>query len=178
MFKNNKGQSSIEFLFTFVIAVTLIFMFVGVAKNYGTGYLIHYATFMASRAYLTTDSGTIDVEQNISGGSGSAEDMARKVFGKYKLYKLNKQIKQSQLIFNHAGQTKIYEYVGTHYTFNAILSPIKLLTGKTLIEYKSESFLGKEPVRADCYQRICYMMTGKVGCSDDKLNITMFDNGC
>jgi hypothetical protein len=176
--KNEKGQSSIEFLFTFAIALTLVFMFVGVAINYGSGYLVHYATFMASRAYLSTDPGAMEVEQNISGGPGSAEDAARSVFAKYKLHRVKKKIKASKLQFNHPLETKIYEYVGVYYEYDTVLSPIKTLTGNTKIKYKSESFLGKEPVRADCYKRICKMMVGLDNCAVGTLDITMYDNGC
>ncbi len=61
--RNESGQSTIEFIFSFGFAFFLIIYTLKVALNYTTGYLVHYSTYMASRAYLTFED---------SGGAGSS----------------------------------------------------------------------------------------------------------
>ena len=56
--KNEKGQSVIEFLMSFTLVVGLLMFFFKMALGYTNGYMVHYATFMASRAYLTNDVST------------------------------------------------------------------------------------------------------------------------
>ena len=77
--KNNKGQSTIEFILTFTAAVGFIFLFLKMALNYTDGYIVHHATFMASRAYLVGDA-----EQYANAGAGDVKafDMAKAVFSK------------------------------------------------------------------------------------------------
>jgi hypothetical protein len=77
--KNNKGQSTIEFILTFTAAVGFIFLFLKMALNYTNGYMVHHATFMASRAYMVGDA-----ERYESAGAGDARafDMAKAVFAK------------------------------------------------------------------------------------------------
>ena len=53
MKKNQSGQSTIEFIFCFVFAVSFILLVFNTSLNYVSGYVAHYATFMASRVYLT-----------------------------------------------------------------------------------------------------------------------------
>ncbi|MBA2406355.1 MAG: hypothetical protein H0V66_16375, partial [Bdellovibrionales bacterium] len=46
--KNNQlGQSTIEFIFSFVFAVSLILLVFNTSLNYASGFVTHYATFMA-----------------------------------------------------------------------------------------------------------------------------------
>lgn len=51
--KNEKGQAIIEYLIVMSIILTLIFMFIQISWSIAWGHYVHYATFMASRAYLS-----------------------------------------------------------------------------------------------------------------------------
>ena len=70
------GQSTIEFLCTFAFVLATIFVFLKIAMNVTNGYLVHYATYMASRAYLVNDNGS----NSPSGGDGPALSLAKSVF--------------------------------------------------------------------------------------------------
>ena len=79
--KDESGQSAIEFILTFAFALGVTFLFVNQARNMTEGYLVHYANFMASRAYLTYDTGG----NNKQGIIRDAGDFAEDVFKDYKL---------------------------------------------------------------------------------------------
>jgi hypothetical protein len=80
MIKNSKGQSTIEFIFSFTAAVGFVFLFLKMALNYTNGYMVHHATFMASRAYLVSDS---ESAQTPEARDQKAFDHARTVFNKH-----------------------------------------------------------------------------------------------
>ncbi|MGZ3705433.1 MAG: TadE/TadG family type IV pilus assembly protein [Bdellovibrionota bacterium] len=50
--KNEEGQVIVEFVIVFGMISTLIFLFVQMSWGIAFGHYTHYATFMASRAYL------------------------------------------------------------------------------------------------------------------------------
>jgi len=52
--KGESGQAIIEFLIVSAMILTLIFMIVQVAWGMAYGHYVHYATYMASRAYLSS----------------------------------------------------------------------------------------------------------------------------
>lgn len=177
MKKNNeRGQSTIEFIFTFVFGVSLVLMIFNSAMNYTTGYLVHYATFMASRVYLTHDSniGTIG---NSSASLSRGEELARKTFQNYSLGIF--KVPDSAFKINQAGDIQPEEYltVGGYTSFDVTIDALGKIAGQSKLELVSESFLGKEPTRAECATRVCYAITGGVSC-DDNLDITLFDDGC
>jgi hypothetical protein len=157
--RKNGGQSTVEFLLTLVFSIAFLFLFVQLAINAGIGYLNHYATFMASRAYLVYD----DNNQLVDSTLNQAEDFVRgtvmKQFGLDILGIDNDDIETNTLVNSPANGTKKYEYL------------------------LSESFLGKEPTRGDCLERICnYTFEQHVGflCNTqvESSHITVFDNGC
>ena len=61
--KANKGQSTIEFILSFSTSVGFIFLFFKMALNFADGYMVHHATFLASRAYLVNDQDRDSVEE-------------------------------------------------------------------------------------------------------------------
>ena len=79
MKKNNKGQSTIEFILTFTAAVGFIFLFLKMALNYTNGFMVHHATYMASRSYLVSDEERYD---NAGAGDAQAFQLAKAVFSK------------------------------------------------------------------------------------------------
>lgn len=169
---NEKGQSTIEFIFTFIFGVSLILMIFNSAMNYSTGYLVQYATFMASRVYLTADSSLNSTQASLNG----SVDKARSTFNNYSLgiFKIPNEAFQ----INPAGNVQANEYltVGGRTSFDIAIDPIGKIAGQTKLELSSESFLGKEPVRAECAARTCYGITGRTNC--DYLDVTLFDDGC
>jgi hypothetical protein len=173
MVHNQKGQSAIEFLITFVFAVGLIFLFIRLAINFGTGYLVHYATFMSSRVLMSYDNGNGSANTVIN----SAKREASTEFKKYKVDLLG--LNSNKLEFNLPLSGKLYEYVGTHFKYKKPFSFVKVFGGDTQVEYLSESFLGKEVPRTECFKRTCWAMNGSADeCNPAGQHFTLFDNGC
>lgn len=174
--KNEKGQSTVEFILTFSFAVSLIFLIFNSAMNFATGYIVHYATFMASRTYLTAESyvGSFGSSQ-IS--LQNSESTAREVFKKYNLSIFN--IDDSALTVNPPGSGGNGNQltVGVYTVFEQKMDFMGKIAGQNKLELVSESFLGKEPTRAECATRVCMAITGQDTCSDS-LDITLYDDGC
>lgn len=51
--KDESGQAIVEFLVVCAVIFTMMFLFVQIAWGIAYGHYVHYATFMASRAYLS-----------------------------------------------------------------------------------------------------------------------------
>lgn len=171
--KNEQGQSTIEFIFTFIFGVSMILMIFNSSMNYVAGYLTHYATFMASRVYLTADSHLITPNGSLNG----AENRARETFRNYSLSIFD--IPDTGFSINPAGQTSASTYltVGGVTTFEMEIDALGKIAGQSKLELVSESFLGKEPTRAECYVRVCKAITGRENCSIND-DVTLFDDGC
>jgi hypothetical protein len=182
LIQNTKGQSSIEFIFTFIFSLTLVFLFVRLALNFASGYLAHYSTFMASRAFLSHDNalGNINsVVGNSKGGNpNSASGMGKRTFKKYKVKLVG--LDEKKLNFNLPLSGKLTEFIGATFTFEKPLSSLKLISGGAKLNFLTESFIGKEPPRATCYTRTCWAMRESDGasCDSSELHVTLFDNGC
>lgn len=177
MKKNNhqSGQSTIEFIFTFAFGVGIIFLVFKSAVNSASGYLVHYATFMASRTYLTFDDHLGSV-QNPALRTNEAEERAREVYRQYNLPIFD--IPGDAFSINHVtGDADEYLTVGAKTIFEQPIDMIGQITGQSKLELVSESFLGKEPTRAQCANRTCYGITGGTNC-DNSYDITLYDNGC
>lgn len=174
--KNQKGQSTIEFILTFAFGVSFILVIFNTAINYATGYLVQYATFMASRVYLTQDNFT-GIVGSTAPSIADAVPNAKEAFNSYNLSAFN--IPNSSFDINPAGSTDASSYltVGGFTIFNQGIDPIGKVAGQKKLEMVSEAFLGKEPTRAECASRVCFAMTGSTNC-DRSLDITLFDDGC
>lgn len=171
--KNEYGQSTIEFILTFALTLGVVVLLLSATMNYVTGYLVHYATFSASRAYLTYD----EAQPDISSAIRSAEDKAKTIFDKF----LVKSFGVSGILsFNNPGLDNIYEYVGVFYNYKTNLKGTGFIGGKE-IKMLSESFLGKEPTRSDCrcqtQQAIGISCNGSFSTSITE-DVTLYDNGC
>jgi hypothetical protein len=172
MKNNESGQSTIEFIFCFAFAVSLILLVFNSAMNFTTGYLAHYATFMASRVYLTSGA---------YGGSDSfaeADERAQATFAKYRLDIFG--INNSAMTINSAStNTTPAEYlkVGVYTQFEQNIDAIGQVAGQEKLRLVSESFLGKEPSRNECWRRTCLAITGQETCTAT-MDITMYDDGC
>jgi len=187
--KKQEGQSTIEFLLTFMFALAFLFLFINISVNYSAGYLVHYATFMASRTYLTADTSTIN------GGDQTAKEEALKTLKRFRVAAVGVPVDGVKnccsttvdgFYINSAFTSSINAplFVGAVSVFKKPLSYFRAIAGDTEIRYVSESFLGKEPVRHECWTRTCQAInlavTGTIGncATDDTADITVFDNGC
>lgn len=172
------GQATIEFILTFVFGLSLMLMIFNSAMNYATGYLVHYATFMASRVYLTSELH--------SGNYGSfdfavrdAERDARAAFQQYNLGIFG--VDESEFFVNTTSTNQTgsqFLTVGAYSRYTQRVDMLGRVTGNTELDLVSESFLGKEPPRVYCAERTCFAITGSENCESADLDITLFDNGC
>lgn len=174
---SESGQSTIEFIFTFVFGLSLVLMIFNTSINYATGYLVHYATFMASRVYLTADNhaGTIGTAQV---ALGQAEQRAKDIFANYNLGVLrvpNENFKINRV--DQVGDPAQNMTVGGLTTFELTMDMLGKIAGSKKLEMVSESFLGKEPTRAECATRVCVGVTGSANC-EESMDVTLFDDGC
>ena len=169
--KGQSGQASVEFLLTFVFGIGLTLLFVSLAMNMTRGYLVHYANFMASRAFLAHDSAR---SNDIRSSLNSAQEKAREVFESYPLaaFGLSPEFSVNKPTINVPSSLM----AGTTATFQAKMTPFSLVGGSNEAFLRSESFLMKEPVRLQCLQSVCKAM-GINNCRD-LMDITVFDNGC
>ena len=175
MKNNQSGQSTVEFIFSFIFAVSLILMVFNTSLNYAAGYVVHYATFMASRIYLTQD-----FSPSEWGPEGAKNDPSKNPKQIFKdSYKLSIFGINSELQINDRPVVGPGEYlmVGAYTQFERKIDLIGQVTGQAKLELISESFLGREPVRGVCASRTCYAITGQDACSP-AMDITLFDDGC
>lgn len=171
------GQSTVEFILTFALGISLILMIFNSAVNFAKGYVIHYATFMATRVYLTADShiGTI---QNVAPSLSSSILRAKEAFRIYNLGLFG--VPEDNFKINHVlSVTDNSENltVGGLTKFETQMDVLGRVAGQNKLELVSESFLGKEPTRAECATRVCTAVTGEVNC-DAEMDVTLYDNGC
>ena len=173
----SKGQSTIEFLLVFIFVLGMTVTFSKIATLYTNGYLVHYATYLASRAYMV-----FDHNSNMPDGSDDkAKELAEKVFHSFNIFKLLSvptklplQINDPQSFLNAPENL----YVGVWTQFKQVLPVPKIGKGRA-IDLRSESFLGRSPTRSECLERICEGMrevTNRSSYCD--LHATHFDNGC
>lgn len=180
MKKNQSGQSTIEFLFCFVFAVSFILLVFNTSLNYVSGYVTHYATFMASRVLLTQSSSVNDW------GPGSTisnyQQLASQTFNKYALSSFgiaNSGFAVSSSALRDRVTAGEYLMVGVYTKFERKIDLIGQITGQTKLELISESYLGREPTRGVCASRVCKAITGNLDrCESPNIDITLFDDGC
>lgn len=167
--KNQKGQSTIEFIVTFTVAIGFIFLFMQMAINYTNGYLIHHATFIASRAFLTADSEQRDSRV----GEDNAETFTKKIFLHYMPDFLKPDL--SKFHVNRVSMDR-RAFVGVYYEFTQIFT-LSLIGGKDEMYFRSESFLGREPTRGETISQICKRMKSIIGTTTCEFHMTLDDNG-
>lgn len=173
--KNDKGQSTIEFILTFTGAIGFIFLFLKMAINYTDGYMVHHATYMASRTYLV-----VDDEQQFNtpadgvNGDKHAFDIAEKIFTKYLPSGLITNF-DGKLKENGADSVKFSAFVGVWVEFTQRFST-GFIGGKEMMTMRSESFLGREPTRGESWFQICNAIKTVTNGSCD-IHTTLEDNG-
>lgn len=167
---NKNGQSTLEFLFSFIFAFTFIFLFVQIAFHFSNGFLLHYATFMGSRAYMVIDTNSNEPQ----GSDQKSEKIAQEVFESILKEYAPRLIKP--LSFNSPQFSGNKLYVGPYIKIEKNLSPSNFVAKDIKLTLLSESFLGKEPTRSECLQRVCYAMQELN--SNCEQHVTLVDNGC
>lgn len=175
MKNNQKGQSTIEFIFSFIFAVSLILLVFNTSLNYTSGYVAHYATFMASRVFLTQDSNGAN-DWGAGPNRAAAATAAKETFDEFKLdvFGINAELQVNDDPAVDAGE---YLMIGVYAPFKRKMDVLGKVTGQTSLDLVSESFLGREPTRGVCATRVCFAITGKEIC-DGSMDITLFDDGC
>ena len=171
--KSQKGQSLIEFIVSFAFSISIIFLLLRVALNYTEGYVIHYANFMASRAYLVYE----DNSNVTEGGEVRAGNLAEQVFNRiYPVFDGNFNVSYASVSSPHSNL-----FVGTYAEFQRRFS-VPMIIGTTReMNLVTESFLGRMPNRAECLARTCDAMRilGVPECNlANTKHITLADNGC
>lgn len=174
--KDQSGQSTIEFIFAFAFGVSVVFLVFNTALNYASGYLVHYATFMASRTYLVADKNTGQVDSV----PAAPTDQAYSVYRQYRLDIFD--IPNDGFAINEQEPNQgpgEYLTVGARTVFEKPIDALGRVVGGGNLTFVSESFLGKEPTRAQCANRTCYAITGGE-CQTGRawFDVTLYDNGC
>lgn len=163
------GQASLEFILTFIFGVGLSMLFVTLAINMTKGYIVHYANFMASRAFLVHDSADFtSKDSSLQQASAKAKDVFESYplgqFGLDPEFSVNLPMSNSNLMS------------GTIAKFDERMTPLRFIGGSNRATFYSESFLLKEPLRLQCMESLCNVM-GMRSCQGD-MYVTLFDNGC
>lgn len=158
---------------TFTVAVGFIFLFLKMALNYTDGFMVHHATFLASRAYMVNDQD----RQNKEDGDARALEKARAVFTKYLPEGFVKNVDAGMIKENNPSptQTKFHAFVGLWVEYSQRFS-MGFIGGKESIRFISESFLGREPTRKESRDQVCKAITEAFGVGCD-VHVTLEDNG-
>lgn len=171
--KQQAGQSTIEFIMTFSMVFAFTFLFLKIAMNYTDGYMVHYATFMASRSFLTVDPKQQKYE-NVDNSDDDAAKYAKETFKKYLPDGLIKDF-NGQVNVIDPGTAKFTTFIGVFTKYSTPFS-LGIVGGTDELDMRSESFLGREPTRFEVYFQICNAIKTVTGATCDK-QATLDDNG-
>lgn len=180
MIRNQKGQSTVEFLSSFAFIISILFLYVKMALNITNGYLLHHATYLASRTYLVAYNGS-----GVSGGSDTyAKQRAQEVFDIFTDWYIGLKSGPTMNVnepTNSVGGMKAV-FVGIRGEIEQTFSLSKIIGGTKLMKYISESFLGREPFIGECLEQVCHAMIeargAAAGACSGMAASTLVDNGC
>jgi len=170
--KNNKGQSTIEFIMTFTAAVGFIFLFLKMAINYTNGYMVHHATYLAARAYLVADENRASPEE----GDERALAKAKQVFTSYLPEELVSGVVAANLKANHPGDVRYSAFVGLWIEYKQKFA-LGLVGGNEDATFRSEAFLGREPSRIETKHQVCAAIASVSNLGLCDTHVTLDDNG-
>lgn len=170
-----EGQSTIEFLVSLTLVFGFLFSFFKIAIVYTNGYLVHYVVFQSSRAYMVGEANS-----NAEAGSDAdAKRFATEVFGSYQLDGIISDFSSSLDFEEPATHSNpgTNLFIGPRLSYNSnILIPGT--AAKIDFELSTESYLGLEPTRAECFKRICDAMATVGTGASCREHSTVSDNGC
>ena len=122
----------------------------------------------------------VDINSNQPEGSdGRAYERAIEVFKRFPLDKFIGGYDQNLKVNDPDGNGQNLDrnlYVGVYTDFSHRLGLSPFAGGQKEVNFRSESFLGREPTRAECVKRICEAL--KLLGGDCQHHSTIFDNGC
>ncbi len=173
--KDESGQSTVEFLITLTVAMGMLFSFLKMAIIYTNGYFVHYVVFQASRAYMVGER-----HSNVEEGSDSfATDQATEVFESYNLPGIISGFDSSLVVedpeSNRGPSNNLFVGVRANFKQELLIPG----SGKRIeIDMQSESYLGMEPTRAECFFSTCRAMQEMGMGTNCTQNATVTDNGC
>lgn len=173
---DNKGQSTIEFIFAFVGAIGFIFLFLKISLNFTDGYMVHHATYMASRSYMAFDNENQSLEDN----DNAAFEHSKNVFTRYMPDGLISNVSSSNVFVNHPGTVDYQAFIGLYTTFTQKFS-LGFIKINEALNNRSESFLGREPSREETAKQTCKAIDAIFGVSSTDgscpTHVTLDDNG-
>lgn len=170
---NQKGQSTVEFLLGFTLIFSILIVLLKVSVTYVDGYYQHYVTYMASRVFLTHESN--DAVNAVSANYTKSVAKARKLFERYQVDKIIDG-HSGQVNFNTPDDVARGIMVGAFSEFKRPLSPLRMFGGGEEVNYRSESFIGKEPPRGYCLNQLIQVMKSNPNYNSN--HVTFYDNGC
>jgi hypothetical protein len=177
----NIGQSTIEFALVLIFLMSIIFFFLQMCFVFAYGNYVHYATFMAARAYLSAGPSIDDQEARAtavitkmlkrSGGFGERfPSIAQGVASQDEATPPGLSVKPPPQFVD--GDRNFSWLQGVRYTFKSRLFLLPFGTSQggsnstNSVTFSSESWLLRDPSTADC---VNYMGTVTKG---------FYDNGC
>ncbi len=176
--RHNGGQATIEFIFSFGFIMIFLLVFVKMAINFTNGYLVQYATFMAARAYLVAD-------QNNANSRGNEEYARTRALQVYQSFRPDLFLPGGAPIanVNSPENLGLPIYSGVWVEFTQRFSGQNILGGDSEVPFRSEAFLGREPSRSVCLERVCFAINSAVpgACppgGGSAIYATLVDNGC
>lgn len=170
---NQSGQSTIEFLMSFIFAIGFLLIAIKTAFNITNGFIYHYATFMASRAYYVQDNNS----NNPQGTDGRAEQIANEVLQSFRLEQALPSISPTVTFLDPEG-SQVKAHVGMRVEFTQKMTLGSLIGGDQEVNFVSESYLLRSPVVSECLERVCAALTESGSGGNCSTHTTVADNGC
>lgn len=169
--KNEIGQSSVEFIISFIMVIGFVFMYVKIALNFTNGYLVHYGNYVSSRAFMVFESNS----NSPAGSNSGAANIAKEAWDSLGVDEMLGGVPVTRSI-NHTNAVGNNVFVGIIASFQDRFSIFSNIGPTEMLEFRTESFLGREPTIAECVERICssFEVLG-IDCNN---NTTVMDNGC
>lgn len=179
---NEKGQSTLEFALTLILLLSFVLFYFQLSMFLAFGNYVHYATFMAARAYLSASD---DRGDQVNRAKSIIVSMLKRSVGESGIDKFPSIAKGSgqgdplgfqvdDSLFNPTDPA--YNWLqGIRYTFTGkvFLVPLAGLSAQAAssssspsvntLTLTSESWLGREPAYDEC---------------QGAMNESIFDNGC
>jgi len=188
MVTNQEGQTTIEFSLTFVLIMLVVLFFIRLSLFFAYSSYAQYATFMASRAYLSGGAVKSDQEtrarfvitQMVKEGRGNKDRwpvIAEAAGGKNDGDLTGILIGPGDQLQQEDGQSNLSWQVGVRYRFKGKfhLGPFGGDKKSDEVTLTSESWLGRETTDEECFQRLDEMSQAGGDVSNARL---LIDNGC
>ncbi|MCC7441634.1 MAG: pilus assembly protein [Bdellovibrionales bacterium] len=171
--KNESGQATIEFALTLILLLVFVFFYVQLGLVMAFANYVQYATFMSSRALVS--SAATDQEQNEAATRVLGSMVKKGAFdtGSDRWPSIAKGVEGDAVVGATIGSGPLFApknkdqswQEGVRYTFRSRLFLLPFGDVPGAIKLTSESWLGREPTKSQCET----FMSGVGG---------IIDNGC